>query len=283
MSATGLMGWTAMNANTATCHENTVTLGSGDRVSTYSDLAGKVAVVTGGSRGIGADLCRRLGAIGAKVVVNGRDAKALHQVVESIEQAGGRAVSAVADCTDPNAVAHLRAVAEKAFGPVNLLALFAGGGGEPAPILEMPLERWNSVIGQNLTTTFLPLREFLRGMMERRDGSIVTMSSSAARQPSRASAPYAAAKGAVMTLTHYIASEAAPSNVRINCIAPASILTDRLAQQPEQIRRALAESYPLRRLGQTSDVSSAALFLLSSAAAWITGTTLDVAGGAVVS
>lgn len=129
----------------------------------------------------------------------------------------------------------------------------------------------------------MPLREFLRGMMERRDGAIVTMSSSAARQPSRASAPYAVAKGAVITLTHHIAAEAAPSNVRVNCIAPGAILSDRLAQQPEQIRNALAQSYPLKRLGQTSDVSSAALFLLSGAAAWISGITLDVAGGSVVS
>lgn len=249
---------------------------------TFPDLKGKVAVVVGGSRGIGADLCRRLAESGAQVVVNARHEPAVRAVVDGIRQQGGKAVAGVADCTDPNAVARLRAVTENTFGPADLLALFAGGGGEPASFLDLPLERWDAVIAQNLTTTFLPLREFLRGMVARRSGAIVTMASSAARQPARSSVPYAAAKGAVVTLTRHIAIEVAPTQVRLNCVAPAAIRTERLAQTPEQVRQSLAESFPLRRLGECEDVTHAALFLLSDASSWITGITLDIAGGKVV-
>jgi 3-oxoacyl-[acyl-carrier protein] reductase len=247
-----------------------------------SGIAGRVALVTGGSRGIGADLCRRLGALGARVMVNGRNVDAVDAVVGAIGKAGGQAIAGVADCSDVNAVRRLRLATEKAFGPVDLLALFAGGGGEPKPFMESSLEEWNEAFALNLTTTFVVLREFLPGMIERQRGAIVTMASSAARQPAKSSAAYAAAKGAVITLTRHLAIEVAPSKVRINCIAPSAIVADRLAKAPEQVRSEIAASFPLRRLGEPKDVSEAALFLLSEASSWITGVTLDVAGGKVV-
>jgi len=241
-----------------------------------------VALVTGGSRGLGADLCRRLAVLGAHVVINGRDAAAVETLVDEIVRSGGSAAAGVADASDEASVARLRERCEQRFGPVSLMALFAGGSGEPEPFVDASRARWDAVVNANLTTTFAVLREFLPGMIARQEGAVVTMASSAARQPARSSAAYAAAKGAVVTLTRHLAIEAAPHNVRINCVAPSAIATGRIAALPEQVRRDIAKSFPLRRLGEPADVSQAAIFLLSSVSGWITGVTLDIAGGKVV-
>ena len=241
-----------------------------------------MALVTGGSRGLGADLCRRLAVLGAHVVVNGRDSAAVQTIVDEIVRSGGSAAAGVADASDGHAVAHLRQSCEQRFGPVSLLALFAGGGGELEPFVDTSRARWDAIVNANLTTTFAVLHEFLPGMIARQDGAVVTMASSAARQPARSSAAYAAAKGAIVTLTRHLAIEAAPYHVRINCVAPSAIVTDRIAALPEHVRQNIAKSFPLGRLGDPADVSQAALYLLSSLSGWITGVTLDIAGGKVV-
>ena len=247
----------------------------------YADLEGKTALVTGGSRGLGAALCLGLARQGARVVVNGRDAAAVERTVRAIRQDGGSAIGVAADCGSEEQVERLRLECERAFGAPQLLAAFAGGDGSPSPLLQMPLERWSAVVAANLSTTFLALRNFLPAMCASGGGAIVTMASAAARQPARSSAAYAAAKGAVVTLTRHIAAEVAPSGVRINCLAPSAIVTEKLAAAPQQVRDDLAAGFPLRRLGLPDDVVSAALFLLSDASGWITGATLDIAGGKI--
>jgi 3-oxoacyl-[acyl-carrier protein] reductase len=248
----------------------------------HPGIADRVALVTGGSRGIGAGIALALAAAGAKVVVTGRDGAALAAVASAIEQAGGAALTAVADLTDEPAVERLRAKAERAFGPVTLVAACAGGGGEPRPFLEESLDHWRGVVAANLTSAFLTLRIFLPPMVEQRRGAVVTMASTAGRQLSGAAAPYAAAKAGLLSLTRQAAAEVAPHGVRINGIAPSSIVTDRLAQAPDEVRHRIAQGFPLRRLGTVEDVAQATLFLLSDAASWITGITLDVAGGRVM-
>jgi 3-oxoacyl-[acyl-carrier protein] reductase len=119
-------------------------------------------------------------------------------------------------------------------------------------------------------------------MCKRGRGAVVTMASTAGRQVSGASAPYAAAKAGLLSLTRQAALEVAGQGVRVNAIAPSAIITDRLAAQPSEIRKAIAQGFPLKRLGTVDDVTAATLFLLSDAAAWITGVTLDVAGGRVM-
>jgi 3-oxoacyl-[acyl-carrier protein] reductase len=141
----------------------------------------------------------------------------------------------------------------------------------------------NAVIETNLSTTFLVLRNFLPAMRAQGRGAVVTMSSAAARQPAKSSAAYAAAKGAIISLTRHIAAEFAPSGVRVNCLAPSAILTDRLAAAPQRARDELAATFPLGRLGHPGDVTGVALYLLSDASAWITGATLDIAGGKIFS
>ena len=242
----------------------------------------QIALVTGGSRGIGAGIALALAGEGARVIVSGRDRSRLDRVVGAIHQRGGSAMAVPAELTDAEEVEHLREHAEQGFGPVTLLAACVGGGGEPKPLSEESVERWRKTIETNLTSQFLTLRTFLPPMLQRGSGAVVVMSSSAGRQPSGASAPYAAAKAGLLSLMRQAAMEAAPRGVRVNAIAPSTIVTDRLSALPAEQRERMAAPFPLRRLGEVDDVVSATLFLLSAAAGWITGTTLDVAGGRVM-
>src|SRR5216684_8170951 len=118
------------------------------RNAVYSDLSGKVCVVTGGSRGIGAATCLHFAGNGAKVVVNGRDLTAIESLVSSMRAQGGQAVGVAADCTDPVAVGHLRRRSEEEFGPVDILVAFAGGSGEPIPVEQITLEKWRAVVDE---------------------------------------------------------------------------------------------------------------------------------------
>ena len=242
----------------------------------------QIALVTGASRGIGAGIAAALAAEGAHVIVSGRDRFRLDRVVGGILQGGGSALSVPAELTDEKDVERLRERAEQGFGPVTLLAACAGGGGEPKPLSEESVERWHKAMETNLITQFLTLRTFLPPMLQKGRGAVVMISSSAGRQLSGASAPYAAAKAGVLSLMRQAAMEAAPRCVRVNAIAPSTIMTDRLSALPAEQRERMAASFPLRRAGEVDDVVSATLFLLSPAAGWITGTTLDVAGGRVM-
>src|SRR5215813_256382 len=138
--------------------------------------------------------------------------------------------------------------------------------------------------GPASTATCWPLKSFLPGMKARRRGAIITVASSAGRQPdARAPIPYGAAKAAIALMTQDVAAQAGPHGIRVNCIAPETILTERNQERiPPAQQAAMAEHHPLKRLGTTQDVASAAVFLASDDAAWITGTILDVAGGAVM-
>lgn len=250
----------------------------------YRDLAGTIAVVTGGSRGIGAETARRLVANGAKVAVVGRDGAAIDALVESVRREGGTAYGAQADVTHFPAIERMRAAVEAELGPVDVLAAFAGGQGMPVPTPEMSTDRWRQVIESDLTSVFLTIRSFLPGMVERGHGSIITMASSAGRIPSQANAAYAVAKAGVVMLTRHLAHEVGPKGVRVNCIAPSSILTERTEKLiPDETKQQIAAMHPLGRMGTPDDVANTALFLASDASSWLTGITIDLAGGRVTS
>jgi 3-oxoacyl-[acyl-carrier protein] reductase len=250
---------------------------------TYPDLAGKIAVVTGGSRGIGAATGQALAGDGACVATVGRDERAIGATVQDIEKAGGWAIGVRTDVTVEAEVDHLAQVVSERLGPVDIVATFAGGAGTPVPTAEETATHWREVIDSELTSTFLTISAFLPGMIERRRGAIITMSSSAGRQASQSSAAYAAGKAGVIALTRHLANEVGRQGIRVNCLSPSTIVNDKLrAWVSEEDRAAMGATYPLGRLGQPDDVAQAALFLASDASSWITGATLDIAGGKVM-
>ncbi len=250
-----------------------------------SALAGKVAWVTGSSRGIGAAVARLFAAEGASVAVHGRDPVALAAIRADIERAGGRVLGVVGDVTRLADVEAMRRRIEEGLGPVDLLVANAGSSyTPPGPLEEVSEEGWHASIDGNLTSTFLTLKSVLPGMQQRRAGSVVTISSAAGRRPHpRSPIPYAAAKAALEILTQDVAAQAGPFGIRVNCIGPETILTERNRERiPEPQRAALIEQHPIRRLGTPEDVARAALFLASDDSGWITGVVLDVAGGATM-
>ena len=254
-------------------------------IPSYPDLAGKVAVVTGGSKGIGAATSVLLGHNRARVAVCGRDPETIERVTSETREAGAAdAVGLAADLTTPDGAAGLRADVEDKLGPPDVLLAFAGGFGARTPLLETKVEEWNHVVESNLTSTFLTLREFAPGMVERGSGSIVTMASNAARfLDIKLTASYAAAKAGIMMLSRHAALELGPHGVRVNILAPATILSERVKGAMDEERLAsIAGMSPLGTIGVPEDPALAALFLASDSARWITGMTLDVAGGRIM-
>jgi 3-oxoacyl-[acyl-carrier protein] reductase len=153
----------------------------------------------------------------------------------------------------------------------------------PGPVHELSEAEWHSTVDGNLTATFLTLTTFLRGMIERRAGSIVTMASSAGRIPTPAApAPYAAAKAGIVMLTRHVASHVGQYGVRFTCLAPSTVVTERTSRpMSEEVKQRFTAMHPLGRLGEPKDVAEAASFLASDSTSWLTGVVLDVAGGAV--
>jgi 3-oxoacyl-[acyl-carrier protein] reductase len=248
-------------------------------------LDGKVAWVTGSSRGIGAAIARLFAREGASVAVHGRDAKALASVRAAIERDGGRAIDVTGDVTKFADLEAMRLRIEEELGPIDILIANAGGSfTPPGPLEETSEEGWKASVDGNLTATFLTIKSVLPGMKERKAGTILTMSSSAARRPHpRSPVPYAAAKAGIQILTQHLAAQVGPFGIRVNCLAPETILTEKNQQWiSADMQRTLIEAHPIRRLGTPEDVARAALFLASEEAAWITGTILDVTGGAVM-
>ena len=249
------------------------------------NLKDKVALVTGSSRGIGAAVAKLLAREGAKVAIHGRDESALARVAAELEWAENRLVRVVADVTKFAEIEAARRQIERELGPVELLVANAGGSfTSPGPIEETSEEGWRASIDGNLTATFLTIKSFLPGMKERRAGNIVTLSSAAARRPhTRSPIAYSVAKAGIELMTQDVAAQAGPYGVRVNCIAPETILTERNEQRiPDEQRSALIEAHPIKRLGTPDDVARAVLFLASEESSWITGIILDVAGGAVM-
>lgn len=250
----------------------------------YPDLAGRTALVTGGSKGIGAACCRALAANGVRVAINGRDPLSIAERVRELADLGAEAIGCSADCTDVAALERMQVEIENAFGPPDIVLAYAGGFDSFTPILELSEEEWRQVIDTNLTSTFLTVRTFLPAMITRGSGSIVTMASNGGRLLDKLlTSSYAAAKAGVIQFTRHIALELGSNGIRANSIAPATVASERIQRiMDDSAINATAAMSPLGTMGTPDDCALATLFLVSDSARWLTGVTLDISGGRVM-
>jgi len=248
-------------------------------------LTGKIALVTGSSRGIGRAIAGLFAQEGAAVAVHGRDQAALELALQEIADRGGRAIAVSADLTRSGDIDRVRREVEDQLGPVDILVANAGASPTPPCLLEdIPEDGWRKALDVNLTATFLTIKTFLPGMKVRGSGNIITISSAAGRRPHpRSPMAYSAAKTGIQLLSQAAAAQAGPFGVRVNCVAPETIMTERNEERipSEQIPN-LINAHPIKRLGTPEDVAKAALFLATDQSDWISGVIMDVAGGAVM-
>jgi NAD(P)-dependent dehydrogenase (short-subunit alcohol dehydrogenase family) len=243
------------------------------------DMTGRVVLITGASRGIGAAIAREFHAAGARVAITARNADALHALVKEL---GGsdQALAVPADISDPPAVTDLVARALTAFGRLDFAVNNAAGGGHgPTPLAEVPVEAFDSGLAVTLRGVFLSMRAEIPAMVRTGGGAIVNVSSTAGLQAVGGLATYVAAKHGVEGLTRVAALDYAEQGIRVNALAPGPILTDNLKRAGTDAQQAAANAMPLRRIGDPQEVAAAAVWLCSSQAGFITGTTLTIDGG----
>ena len=243
------------------------------------ELDGRISLVTGGSRGIGAAICDELAAAGAVVAVNyARNADAAAAVCERIAAAGGTAHAVQGDIGSAAGAAALVEHVESEIGPIGALVNNAGITRDDL-IMRLSEESWREVIDTNLGGAFFTCRAVARPMMKRRAGAIVNMSSIVGVRGNAGQTNYAASKAGLLGLTKSLAKELGSRGIRVNAIAPGYIATELTDALPEAARDAILGATPLGRLGEPEDVARAVRFLVSDAAAFVTGDVLAVDGG----
>ena len=238
-----------------------------------------VALVTGASRGIGAACARSLAAGGFDVAIGyASDADGAAATAAAVEALGARASTHAADVADEAQAAAMVDAAEDALGPLDAVVLNAGITRDGLAV-RMSAEDWAAVIDTNLSGAFFTARPALRGMLRRRAGSIVAVSSVVGLIGNPGQANYAAAKAGMIGMVKALAREAGSRGVRVNAVAPGYIATDMTAALTDAQREGLRAQTPLGRLGEPEDVAAAVAFLCSVDAAFITGSVLSVDGG----
>jgi NAD(P)-dependent dehydrogenase (short-subunit alcohol dehydrogenase family) len=253
-------------------------------------LKDKVAVITGGGRGIGRAIAKRFATEGASLVVNARREKEIEEVSLEVQRVGGKSTSVIADVSRENDCEKIVRHARKTFGGIHILVNNAGALGRQ-PVEKIAPPEWDEVVAVNLRGPFLLSRLVLPEMYERGSGAILNIVSIAAKAAFQLNAPYAASKAGLIGLTHTLAAEAARKGVRVNALSPGPVPETRMSQE---LGRGLAEYFHadseqlfkqmlggiLQGRPQTADeIASAALFLVSDQSSAITGQTLNVDGG----
>jgi 3-oxoacyl-[acyl-carrier protein] reductase len=241
------------------------------------DLSGRVALVTGASRGIGRAIAERLGAQGARVVAAARGENA-RAVAEAIVAAGGTAVAADLDVTDAGASERLVASTLERYARVDILVNNAGIARDQL-LLRMKREDWDAVLATNLTAAFTLTQAVLKPMIRQRGGRIISISSVVGQRGNAGQANYAASKAGLIGFTKAVALEVASRGITVNVVAPGLIETDMTGALTGDAREEWVSKIPLRRLGTPDDIASAVCFLASDEASYITGHVLAVNGG----
>jgi len=248
-----------------------------------TQLAGKTALITGSSSGIGAGVAVAFAAEGAKVVINYPVDSELHkaeQVVETIKAAGGEAVAIKADVSDEKQINEMFDSTESYFGSVDILVNNAGIA-TSAPVESLPLTDWDRLFAVHVRGTFMATKRVLPGMYERNFGKIINTASQLAYKGAPAFSHYTAAKGAILSFTRSLALEIGERNVNVNAVAPGATLTPILEDVPNEILEAIRQGIPKGRLANVEDIVPSYVFLASEQARHIQGQCISPNGGDV--
>jgi NAD(P)-dependent dehydrogenase (short-subunit alcohol dehydrogenase family) len=249
------------------------------------DLTGKTAVITGSSRGIGKAIAEAMAARGANVVISSRKQPACDAVAEAINAMGpGKAISVPANIASKDELQHLVSAAEAAFGQIDIVICNAAANPHFGPLQTISDAQFEKILHNNIISSHWLVQMTAPAMCERREGSIIIVSSIGGYRGSTGIGAYNVAKAADFQLARNLAVEFGPDNVRVNCIAPGLIRTDfaRALWEDEDNRKRALRGTPLNRIGEPEDVSGAAVFLASPAGRYITGQTIVVDGGATI-
>jgi NAD(P)-dependent dehydrogenase (short-subunit alcohol dehydrogenase family) len=258
--------------------ETTTNASLGDRTESRTLLAGKVAIVTGASRGIGAATARAFADAGAAVVLAARSQPEIGALAAAITDAGGEAVAVATDVTDPAAAQRMVQRALDAYGRLDVAFNNAGEGHMPTALGELALEDFDRALATNATGIFVSMKYEIAAMLAGGGGAIVNMSSTAGLRGVHGMAGYVAGKHAILGLTKVAALDYAANNVRVNAIAPGPIDSHRLSQLTDQQRAAIAGRVPLGRPGQPDEIAATVTWLCSAEASFISGTTITIDG-----
>lgn len=245
-------------------------------------LEGKTAIVTGGGRGLGAQIAQGFAEAGANVVVCSRKLETCEEMSEEIKRLGVDSLALKCDVTNPEDVNRVVEKTVEKFGTIDILVNNSGATWA-APVEEMPLEAWNKVMNVNVTGTFLMSQEVGKVMIKQKRGKIINIASVAGLMgtpPIMQTIGYSTSKGAVITFTKELAVKWGKYNINVNAIAPGFFPTKMTKVLIERGKDEILAGTPLNRLGQDADLKGAALFLASSASDYITGDILTVDGGA---
>jgi 3-oxoacyl-[acyl-carrier protein] reductase len=250
-------------------------------VSEGKTLAGKVAIVTGGTRGIGLAIARLLAEDGASVVVSGRDAARLDAAVKELESLGAPAMAVAADAAKREDADRLVEATRERFGRIDVLVNNAGITRDQL-LVRMKDDDWDQVLDTNLRGVFLMTRAVGKVMMRQKSGRIINIASTAGAMGNPGQVNYSAAKAGVIGLTKAAGRELAHWNILVNAVAPGLIETDMAASIPAEAREAMLQQIPLKRIGQGREVAEVVRFLAGDGASYITGQTIHVNGGLYV-